>query len=185
VSSFFPTTPVGLTLPPGLQCVTGVVSLFRFIVAPQPGSVIGTITTTDGRRINLIQTQPTPLGGTSLASVEGRTSTVCGVFVTTTGGQTALDVRVVNPGAPSPTGTPMNIDLRTLLALLLVLLLLGGAQGLSNLGTLLAQQTNLTSLLSQPQVQSLLSQPVVQNLLNQPDVVRQLTGQLQSLGIRV
>jgi hypothetical protein len=167
-----------------LQCLAGVVTLFRFIQPPAPGSVIGTLRTTFGT-FNLIQTQPTPLGGTPLSAVDGQFATVCGVLVNV-GGQLALDVRLVNPGAPSPTPTPFPFDTRTLILLLLMLLLLSGRGiNLSSITSLLTQPGGVTSLLSQPFVQSLLSQPTVQSLLSQPNLVQSLTSQLQASGVNV
>ena len=104
------TTPglPGGTTPGGniaMQCVTGFVYLYRFITAPTPGSVVGQITPIYGAAIPLIQTQLTPLGGTPLSSADGSYATVCGPYSTVVG-QLVLDVRVVNPGAPSPSGTP-------------------------------------------------------------------------------
>lgn len=101
----------------GLQCVTGLVNLFRFIVAPTPGSIIGEVTPLGGTAIPIVQTTQTPLGGTPLASVDRQFATLCGVL-TIAGGQIALNVLLVNPGAPSPTGTPFGLN-----ALLLALLL--------------------------------------------------------------
>jgi hypothetical protein len=144
-----------LTISPQLQCRSGFVNLFRFIQAPPPGSIIGTLTTTNGNQIFLVQTQPTPLGGTPLSSVDNRFATLCGVFVRVQN-QIALDVRIVNPGAPSPTGTPVIVNARELLILLLLLLLFGNRgvnlQGI-NLGAL-----DINQLVSTPQAQALLSQ---------------------------
>lgn|GEM_PF-3407046 len=144
-----------LTIPPSFQCRSGFVNLFRFIQAPRPGSVIGTIRTQAGNEIPLIQTQPTPLGGTSLASVDGRFATLCGPFVRVSG-QLALDVRIVNPGAPSPTGTPLPVNIREILILLLLLLLFGG-RGV-NLRSLNLQGLNIGQILGTTQAQQLLSQ---------------------------
>ena len=93
----------------GLTCVSGQVRLFQFFTTPTPGSVIGQLTTFTGQTIPLVQTGVTPLGGIALSSVNNQFATLCGVF-TQRGGQTVFDVRVVNPGAPSPTGTPINIQ---------------------------------------------------------------------------
>lgn len=147
----------------GLTCVSGRVTLFRFIQAPPPGAVIGQITTVGQGQIPLVQTQPL-LGGIPLSSVDGQFATVCGTLVRA-GGQVALDVRVVNPGAPSPTGTPgQPLDLR----LLLLLLLGGGGLGQFGKGGLLSgvsaaglQHLNvglqgLTGLLGLPGAQRLL-----------------------------
>lgn len=120
-------TTTQLTIPPSFQCRSGRVTLFRFIQPPPPGSIIGTISDRRGFETPLVQTQPTPLGGTPLSSVDGRRATVCGPLVQVMG-QTAIDVRIVNPGAPSPTGTPQPDNLRELLILLL-LRLLGGRGG--------------------------------------------------------
>ncbi|MDF2630833.1 MAG: hypothetical protein K0R39_4664 [Symbiobacteriaceae bacterium] len=148
-------TTTQLTINPQFQCRSGFVNLFRFIQAPPPGSVIGQILTQAGNQIPLVQTQQTPLGGTSLSSVDNRFATLCGVFVRV-GGQIALDVRIVNPGAPSPTGTPVPVNVRELLILLLLLLLFGNRgvsiQGI-NLSTL-----DINQLLSTPQATALLSQ---------------------------
>lgn len=144
-----------VTIPPAFQCRSGFVNLFRFIQAPAPGSVIGTIRTQAGNEIPLIQTQPTPLGGTSLSSVDGRFATLCGPFVRV-GQQFALDVRIVNPGAPSPTGTPLPVNIRQLLNLLLLLLLFGG-RGI-NLRGINLSSINMSQLLSTPQAQQLLGQ---------------------------
>lgn len=124
----------------GLQCVTGTVNLFQFIQPPAPGSIIGTITPWFGTPISLIQTQQTPLGGIPLSSVNGRVATVCGVF-TQRGNQTVLDVRAVNPGAPSPTGTPFPFDNRLLLLGLLGNLNLSGADLTNLVQSLTGQQT--------------------------------------------
>ncbi|MHB9146558.1 MAG: hypothetical protein ACYC5Y_14665 [Symbiobacteriia bacterium] len=110
------TTPglPGGTTPGGniaMQCVTGFVYLYRFFATPAPGSVIGQITTSFGAAVPLIQTEANPLGGISLSAVDGSYATVCGL-PSTVGGQYVLDVRVVNPGAPSPTGTPFPYDKR-------------------------------------------------------------------------
>lgn len=91
-----------------LQCFLGRVGLFRFIMAPPPGSVIGQLNVLGGAELPLVQTQPTPPGGTSLASVDGQFARVCGVLTPRQGG-VVLDVRLVNPGAPSPTGTPGGV----------------------------------------------------------------------------
>lgn len=117
----------------GLQCVTGLVNLFRFIVAPTPGSIIGEVTPLGGAAIPIVQTTQTPLGGISLASVDRQFATLCGVL-TIAGGQIALNVLLVNPGAPSPTGTPFGLN-----ALLLALLLglpVGAGVGLGGLSGL-------------------------------------------------
>jgi hypothetical protein len=108
----------------GLQCVSGVVTLFQFIQPPAPGSIIGQIQTLFGATIPLIQTQPTPPGGTPLSSVDRQFATLCGVL-TTRGNQFVLDVRVVIPSRPVP--TPFPFDNRLLLLLLLSLL---GGRGL-------------------------------------------------------
>ena len=92
--SFFNT---GLTIRPSFQCRSGFVTLFRFIVAPAPGSVIGTLTTRIGNQIPLVQTRQTPPGGTPLSAVDGQFATLCGPFVRARD-QFALDVRIVNPG---------------------------------------------------------------------------------------
>lgn len=142
-------------IPRNFQCRSGLVNLFRFIQAPPPGSIIGTVTTRTGEQIPLVQTQPTPLGGISLASVDGQVANLCGVFVRVSG-QTALDVRVVNPGVPSPTGTPTPVNLRELLILLLLLLLFGG-QGV-NLRSVNLRNIDLNQLLASPQAQAVLGQ---------------------------
>jgi hypothetical protein len=146
----------GLTIPPDLRCFSGVVTLFRFVQAPPPGSVIGSLRVSNGRSLPLVQTSPTPLGGTSLASVDGRTATLCGRFVQTSDGRTALDVVVVNPGAPSPTGTPGSISVRTLLILLL-LALLTDRRG-ARLGNRNQSNAEIGRLLSTPAAQSILGQ---------------------------
>jgi len=149
----------GLTIPPQFRCVSGVVTLFRFIQAPPPGSIIGQIQPTFGSPVPVAQTQQTPLGGTSLASVDGRFATVCGLPIRV-GGQNALDVRIVNPGAPSPTGTPVPLDDRLLLFLILLLLsrTLGINLGGLTLGSLQGLGTvNLSGLLGPGGVQSLMS----------------------------
>lgn len=138
-----------LTISLSLQCRSGFVNLFRFIQAPPPGSIIGTLTTTNGNQILLVQTQPTPIGGTSLASVDNQFATLCGPFVRVQN-QTALDVRIVNPGAPVIVGA------RELLMLLLLLLLFGNRgvalQGI-NLNAL-----DINRLIFTPQAQALFSQ---------------------------
>ncbi|MGE5592045.1 MAG: hypothetical protein ACM3ZA_15730 [Bacillota bacterium] len=114
-----------------LPCVTGFVNLFRFIVAPAPGSIIGEVKPLGGAPIPIVQTTQTPLGGISLASVDRQLATLCGVL-TIAGGQLALNVLLVNPGAASPTGTPLSLN-----ALLLALLLglpAGSIAGLGGLG---------------------------------------------------
>lgn len=143
-----------LTIPPSFQCRSGFVSLFQFFQAPPPGSIIGVIRTQIGNEIPLIQTQPTPLGGTPLSSVNGRFATLCGPFLRV-GGQFALDVRIVNPGAPSPTGTPLPVTIRELLILLLLLLF--GGRGI-NLRSISLSSIDMAQLLSTPQAQQLLSQ---------------------------
>lgn len=93
--------PVGT---PGANfvCLFGSVTLFQFIQAPPPGSVIGTLTTLSGRSIPLVQTSPTT-GGVTLASVDRQLAIVCG-NLTAVQGQIALDVRFVSPGFPSGFG---------------------------------------------------------------------------------
>lgn len=112
-------TPTAQPGTPGLQCVTGTVNLFRFIVAPQRGTVIGQLTPLFGTPIPLVQTSPTPLGGIPLSAADGQIATVCGRLITV-GNQVVLDVTLVNPGAPSPTGIPLpaNLSLPQQLALL-------------------------------------------------------------------
>lgn len=144
-----------LTINPAFQCRSGFVNLFRFIQQPAPGSIIGTITTQAGNQIPLVQTQPTPLGGTPLSSVDNRFATLCGVFVRVQN-QTALDVRIVNPGAPSPTGTPVIVNTRELLILLLLLLLFGN-RGV-NLQGINLNALDINQLVSTPQAQAVLSQ---------------------------
>ncbi len=134
------------------QCVSGFVTLFRFIQPPRPGEVIGTIRTIGGAVINLIQTVPT---SPSLASVDGQFATLCGRFVAVAG-RSALDVTLVIPsGVPVPTPFPIN---NQLLLLLLILLLSGGlgtagltgaglSAALSQLGV--SGNVNLSTLLSQ------------------------------------
>lgn len=159
-----------LTIPPSFQCRSGFVNLFQFFQAPPPGSIIGTITTRAGNQIPLIQTQPTPPGGTSLSAVDGRFATLCGPFVRVQG-QFALDVRIVNPGAPSPTGTPQPVSVRELLILLILLLLFGGQGG--GLQGINLQNIDLGALLASQQAQSLLGQAGLtgQDVLN---VLRQV-----------
>jgi hypothetical protein len=141
--------PTVTTTTGGLQCVTGVVRLFG-ITTPTTTSVIGQVQQLQGGVIPLIRTQPTPIGGTSLESVNGQFAQVCGVFVRV-GGQVVLDVRLVNPGFPSPTGTPTNINQLLLLLLILIILSqsgigLGGLAGLTGLST--TQLGQLTPLLT-------------------------------------
>lgn len=180
VTSVIPTTTTTGTF--GLQCVTGFVNLFQFISPPRPGTIIGQVSTISGGTIPLIQTQPTPLGGIPLSSVDGQFATLCGTFVRV-GQQTALDVRIVNPGAPSPTGTPQPIDTRLLILLLLILLLLTGRAGLpggtAGLGGLLglSGNTSLSSLLSLPGLQSLLGSGTGSDILS--TLLQSLTGQRQ------
>lgn len=173
VSTIAPT----ITGTTALQCVSGFVNLFRFITTPPPGGVIGQLSTVSGQSIPLIQTQPTPLGGIPLSSVDGQFATLCGIFVRV-GGQTALDVRVVNPGAPSPTGTPVPFDNRLLILLLLILLLTGrlggGTAGLTSLLGL-PGGAGLSNLLSLPGLQGL------QGLLGSGTGSDALTALLQSL----
>jgi len=187
VTTVSPTTTTAF----GLQCVSGTVNLFRFIQPPPPGSIIGRVNPVFGASIPLIQTQPTPLGGIPLSSVDGQFATLCGVFVRV-GNQTVLDVRVVNPGAPSPTGTPLPFDNRLLLLLLLLLLLSGriglpgGTAGLSNL----LSSTGLGSLLGKGGLTgtsglgSILGLPGLQGLLGTGSdglaaLLQSLTGQRQ------
>lgn len=124
----------------GLTCISGQVRLFRFFTVPRAGEVIGNITPFFGSPIPIIQTQPTPLGGISLSSVDGQIAVLCGQFVQR-GGQVVFDVRVVNPGFPSPTGTPgTQINPQLLLLLLFLSLLggfgIGGTAGIGGLGGL-------------------------------------------------
>jgi hypothetical protein len=96
------TLPFGGTVP--IQCAFGRVNLFRFIQAPQPGSVVGTITPAiGGNAISLVQTQATSLGGVPLATVDGQFATVCGAMR-----GAALDVLLVLPfsGAGASFGLP-------------------------------------------------------------------------------
>jgi hypothetical protein len=173
----------------GLQCVSGFVNLFRFIVAPPPGSIIGTITPLFGQPISLIQTQPTPPGGIPLSSVDGQFATLCGVF-TRRMNQTVLDVRLVNPSTPVPTPTPTPFPNQLLLLLLLLLLLqgqggilgtTGGLTGLSGLGSLLGGQNlgALSSLLGGGQNLGALSGLLGggQNLSSLAAVLQSTTGQ--------
>lgn len=103
---------------PNFVCVTGTVNLFQFIRPPSPGDVIGTLLTGAGA-VSLIQTQPVPLAGVSLAQVDRQLATVCGnlVFV---GGQAVLDVRFVSPGI-----SPITPGISPLLLSLLLLLTAG------------------------------------------------------------
>lgn len=153
---------MGLTLPPNFRCFSGTVGLFKFFQAPPPGSVIATLTTLQGLEIPLVQTRPAT--NPSLPEVDGLFVTVCGPIVTA-GGQQAVDVRIINPGAPTPAGPPapvnVNVNLRELLTLLMVLVLQGGI----NLG-----QTGLTSL--QRLVNELASQGV-----DVSSLMARLTGQ--------
>lgn len=103
----------------GIQCVSGTVTLFRFIQPPPPGSIIGQIQPLFGSPISLIQTQP--IVGTQLSAVDGQFAQVCGRFVSRFG-QTVLDVTFVNP-VVAP--LPFPVDQRLLLLLLLLLLLRG------------------------------------------------------------
>lgn len=77
-------------------CLTGVPILFRFIRAPEPGSVIGSLITLFGGSIQLVQTQPALTSGPSLAAVENNVVTLCG-NLRQVGGQLVLDVRSVIP----------------------------------------------------------------------------------------
>lgn len=81
---------------PGLICATGIVTLFQFIQPPQPGSVIGVLTTLQGLHVPLVLAS-TPAGGATLASVDRSLATVCGNLVLV-GGQVALAVRFVTAG---------------------------------------------------------------------------------------
>ncbi len=181
VTSVTPTTTtMGTT---ALQCISGFVTLFRFISPPPPGAIIGQLSIISGQTIPLMQTQPTPLGGIPLSAVDGQFATLCGIFVRV-GGQTALDVRVVNPGAPSPTGTPPPFDTRLLLLLLLLLLLtgrLGLPGGTAGLGSLfgLSGGAGLSSLLS-----NLLNQPGLQSLLGSGTGSDTLATLLSQIGQR-
>lgn len=137
------------------QCISGVVSLFRFIAPPSPGSIIGNLQLQSGAVIPLIQSGPTAIGGPTLSSVDGQSATLCGSFVRS-GNQTVFDVRVVIPGAlPLPA-----VDSQLLLLLLLLLLLSGrsggGGLGVATITNILGQLSagglqaaTLTSLLSQ------------------------------------
>lgn len=159
----------------GLQCVSGTVTVFNFIVQPAPGTVIGQIQPTVGAAIPLIQTQPTPLGGTSLASVSGRFATVCGRF-TTVGGRTVLDVVVVNPGAPSPTGTPIP---NQFLNLLLILLLTNPQLATAVLNIILSNPSVLgtANIFGTSGLISLLSNPNLLNLMiSNPSLLSVLLG---------
>ncbi len=82
--------------------------------------MIGQITPLLGSPIPIVQSSPTPLGGIPLSAADGRFATLCG-RLTTRGNQVVLDVTLVNPGAPSPTGTPGLFDLNALLLLLSLL----------------------------------------------------------------
>lgn len=154
--------PMGLTIPPSFRCFSGTVTLFRFIQAPPPGSVIGTLTTMQGQQIPLVATQ----GGGALAEVEGRpATTVCGPIVTA-GGQQAVDVRIINPGAPSPTSplppVNVNVNLNQLLTLLMLLVLQGGI----HLGQ--AGLTSLQNLVNQLAAQGVDVNSLVARLGSQP-----------------
>ncbi|MGE5672617.1 MAG: hypothetical protein ACM3XM_01845 [Mycobacterium leprae] len=144
-----------------LQCVSGVVNLFQFVVPPRPGSIIGQVTTTGGFTVLISQSQPTPPGGTTLASVDGRFATVCGRF-TFQNGQRVLDVLLVNPGAcpPCPVCPPQNNQL--LLLLLLLLLQQPGLLSSTGLGPLFSQvlgQSGLSSSQLTGLLQSLTGRP--------------------------
>ena len=152
-----------------LSCVTGVVNLRFFggipgIIGGDP--IVATVTTFTGQVIPLIQTVPTPPGGTTLASVNGQVATVCGVL-TTVRGQVVLDVRLVNPFFPIP--TPFNINP----LLLLLLLILSGRFG----GTLAGiNPTTVQNLLAQSGISPAQLQAVAQSIT--PAQMQALASQL-------
>lgn len=94
---------------PGFVCLTGVVTLFQFIRPPEPGSIIGTLTTLDGRQVAIVQTQPALASGVTLGAADRQLATVCGNLVFAQG-QLALDVRFVAPGVSpfTPGGLPFG-----------------------------------------------------------------------------
>jgi hypothetical protein len=143
MSSLSELNPTVTTIKGGLQCVTGFVRLSGGYLTQTTTTVIGQVQPVQGRPIPLIRTQPTPIGGISLESVNGQFAKLCGVLVRV-GGQMVLDVRVVDPGFPSPTGTPINFS--HLLLLLILILLSRGGTGLTGLNR--EQLGQLTPLLS-------------------------------------
>lgn len=161
-----------------LRCFTGVVNIrfFGGIGGILPGGgITATLTTFNGQVIPLIQTVPTPPGGTTLASVNGQVATVCGVF-TTFQGQVVLDVRIVNPGTP----TPPPINLNQILLLLLLFLILSGRFG----GTLGTTFTGLGGI-DLGTLQGLLAQSGISPLQLQSIAASMTPGQIQSLAAQL
>lgn len=79
-------------------CLTGRVDMLAFaaIYPPISGGEIAQVTTFNGQTVPLTQSRPSPYGAT-LASVDGKYATVCGVPTTLTNGRFALDVTSVIP----------------------------------------------------------------------------------------
>ncbi len=81
-----------------IQCLFGLVNLFRFIQPPAPGTIIGELRTRFGS-IPLIQTLF--FGGVPLSRVDGQFAILCGFF-TFRQNRLVFDVLFVIPLQPTP-----------------------------------------------------------------------------------
>jgi hypothetical protein len=83
-------------------CFVGTVNLIPLVPPPQPGAILGQLTTSVGVGVPLIQTSSSLFGHGTLASVDRQLATVCGNLLFRDG-RLAVDVAFVSPGVSTTT----------------------------------------------------------------------------------